>query len=57
MQQREARPRLIQALMDAFLLPDLRRRLLFTLGMLVVFRFMAHVPLPGVDLAALAGPF
>jgi len=53
MQQREARPRLIQALLDAFSLPDLRRRLLFTLGMLVVFRFVAHVPLPGVDLDAL----
>ena len=49
MQRREARPRLIQALLDAFSLPDLRRRLLFTLGMLVIFRFMAHVPVPGVD--------
>jgi preprotein translocase subunit SecY len=39
--------------MDAFSLPDLRRRLLFTFGMLVVFRFIAHVPMPGVDLAAL----
>ncbi len=53
MQQREARPRLIQALLDAISLPDLRRRLLFTLSMLVVFRFVAHVPLPGVDLDAL----
>ena len=53
MQQTAARPRLIQALLDAFSLPDLRRRLLFTIGMLVVFRFIAHVPLPGVDLAAL----
>jgi len=38
---------------DAFRLPDLRRRILFTLGMLVVFRFIAHVPLPGVDADAL----
>jgi len=53
MQQVSGRPRLIQALIDAFSLPDLRRRLLFTVGMLVVFRFVAHVPLPGVDLAAL----
>jgi len=53
MQQVSGRPRLIQALFDAFSLPDLRRRLLFTVGMLVVFRFIAHVPLPGVDLAAL----
>jgi len=53
MQQVSSRPRLWQALIDAFSLPDLRRRLLFTIGMLVVFRFIAHVPLPGVDLAAL----
>lgn len=53
MQQREGRPRLVQALLDAFSLPDLRGRLLFTLAMLVVFRFVAHVPLPGVDLEAL----
>ncbi len=53
MQQVSSRPRLWQALLDAFSLPDLRRRLLFTIGMLVVFRFVAHVPLPGVDPAAL----
>jgi preprotein translocase subunit SecY len=53
MQQVSSRPRLWQALLDAFSLPDLRRRLLFTIGMLVVFRFIAHVPLPGVNLAAL----
>ena len=57
MQQVSSRPRLWQALLDAFSLPDLRRRLLFTIGMLVVFRFIAHVPLPGVDPAALAKIF
>ncbi len=40
-------------MIDAFSLPDLRRRILITLGILVVFRFVAHVPVPGVDLAAL----
>jgi len=53
MQQRQTRPRLIQAMIDSFTLPDLRRRILFTLGILVVFRFVAHVPVPGVDQAAL----
>ena len=53
MRQRESMPRLFQALRDAFALPDLRRRLLFTLAMLVAFRFIAHVPVPGVDLVAL----
>lgn len=52
-QQRQARPRLLQAMIDAFSLPDLRRRLLFTLGILVAFRFLAHIPVPGVNLDAL----
>ncbi len=53
MQRKTTRPRLVQAMMDILTLPDLRRKLLFTLGILVVFRFMAHVPLPGVDIEAL----
>ena len=50
---RSSRPRLLQAMFDAFRLPDLRHRILFTIGMLVIFRFVAHIPLPGVDAAAL----
>jgi preprotein translocase subunit SecY len=42
---------------DAFSLPDLRRRILITIGILVIFRFVAHVPLPGVDLTALEALF
>ena len=53
MRPRQTRPRLLQAMMDAFSLPDLRRRILITLGILIVFRFVAHVPVPGVDLSAL----
>ncbi|MFC1893252.1 preprotein translocase subunit SecY [Chloroflexota bacterium] len=53
MRPRQARPRLLQAMIDAFSLPDLRRRILFTIGVLVVFRFVAHVPLPGVEPEAL----
>ncbi len=53
MLQRQARPRLLQAMVDAFRLPDLRRRILLTIGILAVFRFVAHVPLPGVDPEAL----
>lgn len=34
--------------------PDLRKRLMFLLGALIVFRIGAHVPVPGVDAAALA---
>src|SRR5688572_25356664 len=39
----------IETFRDSFRATDLRNKLLFTLGMLVVFRFLAHVPLPGVD--------
>jgi len=53
MQHKTTRPRLVQAMVDILTLPDLRRKLLFTLGILVVFRFIAHVPLPGVDIEAL----
>lgn len=37
---------MIQTLRNAWKIPDLRRRILFTLMMLVVFRFGAHVPVP-----------
>jgi preprotein translocase subunit SecY len=49
MQQKPSRPRLLQAMLDAFSLPDLRKRILITIGILVVFRFICHVPLPGLD--------
>ena len=42
-------PRLIQAAIDAFSLPDLRAKILFTLGMLVLYRAVAHIPIPGID--------
>ena len=42
-------PSLIQAAIDAFSLPDLRAKILFTLGMLAIYRFVAHIPIPGID--------
>jgi preprotein translocase subunit SecY len=56
-QPRSSRPRLLQAMIDAFRLPDLRRRILITLGIIIIFRFVAHVPLPGVDTTALKNLF
>jgi preprotein translocase subunit SecY len=40
---------MLQAVFNAFKIPDLRRKILFTLAMLVVFRLIASVPIPGVD--------
>jgi preprotein translocase subunit SecY len=37
------------SLLNAFRAPDIRRRLLYVLGILIVFRFLAHVPVPGVN--------
>ena len=43
------RPRLLQAMVNAWRQPDVRAKLLFTLAMLAVFRFVAHVPIPDVN--------
>jgi preprotein translocase subunit SecY len=43
-----------EALVNAFRAPDIRRRIFWVLALLVVFRFLAAVPLPGVDRQALA---
>ena len=40
-----------------FKIPELKRRILFTLGILVVYRIGAHIPTPGIDSAALAEMF
>ena len=43
------RPKLLQALVDAWRQPDVRRKVAFTLAMLVVFRLVAHVPIPDIN--------
>jgi len=43
------RPRLLQAVLDAWAQPDVRAKLAFVFAMLVIFRFVAHIPIPGVD--------
>src|SRR4051794_20643658 len=48
---------MLQAVLNAFKIADLRRKIIFTLAMLVVFRFVAHVPVPGVDFDALRRAF
>jgi len=48
---------MIDAVRNAFRLPDLRRRMLITLGILIVYRFASHVPVPGVNREALAQLF
>src|SRR5688572_27178654 len=38
-----------EAVANAFRIPDLRKRILFTLGLLAIYRMGAHIPTPGVD--------
>ncbi len=40
---------MLEAVINAFKIPDLRRKLLFTLGMLIIFRILASIPVPGVN--------
>lgn len=44
---------MLQAVVSAVRLPDLRRRILFTLGMLLIFRLIAHIPVPNINPASL----
>ncbi len=44
---------MIEALRNAFKLPDLRRRIFYTLLILIVFRMASNIPVPGVDRQAL----
>jgi preprotein translocase subunit SecY len=43
-----------ESLLNAFRAPDIRRRILVVLGLLIVFRFLAAVPVPGIDRTQLA---
>ncbi len=43
----------VESLRNMWAIPELRRRLLFTLGILAVYRLGGHVPTPGVDAHAL----
>ena len=46
---------MLTAVATAFKISDLRKKILFTLGMLVIFRFLAAIPVPGVNREGLAG--
>jgi preprotein translocase subunit SecY len=47
----------IDSLVTAFRAPDIRRKILFTLGMLLIFRVLTTVPVPNVDQAQLTNLF
>jgi len=50
---RQQRPQLLQAAYNAIFQPDIREKLLFTFALLVVFRFVSNLPVPGINPVAL----
>ena len=47
----------VDAIVNTFRIPDLRRRIFFTLAMLAVYRIGGHIPTPGVDTVQLQEMF
>jgi preprotein translocase subunit SecY len=45
---------MLTTIRNAWKIPDLRRRIIFTLFMLIIFRFGAHVPVPYLSKDAMA---
>ncbi len=45
---------MVESLKNIFAVPELRKRVLFTLGLLAVYRIGNHIPTPGVNPEALA---
>jgi preprotein translocase subunit SecY len=48
---------MFQTLGKAFQIPDIRRKMIFTLLMLIVFRLGSNIPVPGIDRAVLSEAF
>ena len=44
---------MLSAFRNAMRIGDLRRKILYTAALLLVFRLGSHIPVPGVDAAAL----
>jgi preprotein translocase subunit SecY len=45
---------MLEKFLNIFRIPDLRKRIGFTLGLLAVYRLGAHIPTPGIDATKLA---
>lgn len=48
---------MLSSLVQAFKVPELRKKILFTLGILVLYRFGAYLPVPGIPFQAFADSF
>lgn len=48
---------MLSSLIQAFKVPELRNKILFTLGILALYRFGAYLPVPGIPFRAFADSF
>jgi len=48
---------LLSSIIDAFKVPELRKKILFTLAILALYRFGAYVPVPGIPFHEFATAF
>jgi preprotein translocase subunit SecY len=48
---------ILNTILSAFKSKELRNKIIFTLGAFVIFRFIAHISLPGIDIQALKSLF
>ena len=48
---------MLSALLNAFRVPDLRRKILFTLSIIALYRLGSYIPVPGVPIGALTDAF
>ncbi|MFA6485953.1 MAG: preprotein translocase subunit SecY [Candidatus Magasanikbacteria bacterium] len=44
---------MLDKLLQAWKIKDVRNKLLFVVGLLIIFRVVAHIPIPGIDVAGL----
>ena len=48
---------MLSSIIDAFKVPELRKKILFTLAILALYRFGAYVPVPGIPFNEFANQF
>ena len=48
---------MIDKIKNIFVIPELKNRVLFTLGILITVRLGAHIPIPGIDTEVLSAAF
>ena len=48
---------MLTAILNAFRVPELRKKIFFTLGIIVLYRIGSYIPLPGIPFEGLVSQF